>query len=105
LIGDDWRHVDGDAGAISEEDEAVADSIMGDLFLLLSCFVAFPLGLISWGLPNLAVIFVALIYKAKRRKRFSNGMFALIIALSLVGLAAGVFRAAQGWLGIAAATS
>ena len=105
LIADDPHHADYDAGAMPDDDPAVADASMGDLFLLLSCFIAFPLGLITWGLPNVAVIFMAWIYKATRRKRFSNGMFALIIALSLVGLVAGAFRAAQGWLGIVTATS
>ena len=79
---------------------AVPDSIMGDLLLTLACFIAFPIGLVTSGLPNLAVIVTAIIYKINRRKRFSNGMFALIVVLSLVGLVAGAFRAAQPWLGI-----
>ena len=55
------------------------------------------------GLPNLLVILAATIYKVRRRQRFSNGILALVIALSLVGLAAGAFRAAQSWLGVAPA--
>ena len=102
LIGIDKEHAGHGKGALQDDDPVADDSIMGDLFLLLSCFIAFPLGLITLGLPNVAVILMAVIYKARRRKRFSNGMFALIITLSLVGLVAGAFRAAQGWPGIAA---
>lgn len=73
------------------------DSGVADLLLLSACFAAFPLGLIMAGLPNAVVILAALLHKLKRRRRFSNGLFALVLVLSLVGLVAGALRGTQIW--------
>lgn len=77
-----------------------SDSVIGDLLLLLTCFIAFPLGLLMSGAPNAAVILLACVYKLFRGRRFRNGLFALVLVISLVGLAAGVIRAANHWGGI-----
>ena len=89
-----------DVAAVACPDTS-ADSYSGisDMLLLLACFIAFPLGLMMSGLPNLLVIFAAAIHKLRRRQRFPNGILALIVALSLIGLAAGAFRTIQPLLG------
>ena len=75
----------------------VAGSIIGDMLLLIVTFAAFPLSLAMSGLPSLGVVLTALLYKLIRGRRFGNGLLALIVALSLVGAAAGALRAAKGW--------
>lgn len=73
----------------------VDDSLVGDMLLLAFCFGAFPLSLFTSGLPSAAVAVLALFYKLVRRRRFSTGRLFLILAVSLVAIAAANLGPAQ----------
>jgi hypothetical protein len=75
--------------------DPVDDSLVGDMLLLTFCFGAFPLSLFTSGLPSAAVAVLALFYKLVRRHRFSTGRLLLILAVSLVAIAAANLRPAQ----------
>ena len=61
-----------------------------DIFLLLAALAAFFVGLVTAGIPNFIVLPAAIGYKLVRRRRFSNPLFWLIVALSVIGIAVGM---------------
>jgi DNA-directed RNA polymerase subunit RPC12/RpoP len=61
-----------------------------DLSLLIASLLAFGVGMLSLGIPNAVTMLVAVAYKLKYRRRFSHALFALIMLVSLAGIAAGI---------------
>ena len=68
----------------------LTDTTPWDVFLLVACLVAFTVGMVTAGIPNMIVLPVAVVYKVVRRRRFSNSLFWLIVTLSAIGIPLGI---------------
>ena len=68
----------------------LTDTTPWDVFLLVASLVAFTVGMVTAGIPNMIVLPIAIVRKVVRRRRFSNSLFWLIVALSAIGIPLGI---------------